>query len=108
MKDKQFEEYLKSYENSCNDIANLFCKKHDFYEIDNRDTYWIADKPGEILATGDFFFDMKDIITDLSEDFEEDALLKWYDYSLSEYENAKYPVTYSNWYKLHYKNVSKI
>lgn len=93
--------YIEEYKYDCNKIANLFCKKHDFYEIDDKDTYWIADKVGEILAVGDFYFDMKDIITDLNNEYEEDALLQWYDYCL---EDKKPKYNYENWYKIVYKN----
>lgn len=100
---KKAKDYIENYNKDCTKIVNVFCRKHNFYEVDCHDTYWIADKPGELLAAGDFTFDMRDIITDLTEAFEEDALLKWYDYSQDFAENGiTPPYNYLNWYKLIY------
>lgn len=97
------------YDRDCNDLANMFCLKHDFYTLETPDTYWVADKPGEILVTGDYTFNMSDIITDLMESIEEDALLKWYDYSLTCINDGDTPVfNYINWYKNVYKQDPKI
>ena len=97
------------YDRDCNDLANIFCIKHDFYTLESPDTYWVADKPGEILVTGDYTFNMSDIITDLVECIEEDALLKWYDYSLTCINDEDTPMyNYLNWYKNVYKQDSKI
>lgn len=96
------------YDRDCNDLANIFCAKHDFYTLDNVDTYWIAEKPGEILSVGDFVFDMTDIIIDLMEEIEEEAIFEWYDYTLECSNKGQAPAyNYLNWYKHVYSNKSK-
>ncbi len=74
---------LASYYNACKELAELFCKKHDFYPLDGQPDFcseWVADRPGEILAAADYFFDMEVIVDDLSLDAPEECLLEWYDY----------------------------
>lgn len=74
------EKLKKDYENACNAYLKAFCEKHEFYGLDNPETYWIGDQVGEIANCGDFTFDMATIVTDIDKDAPEEELLKWYDY----------------------------
>ena len=48
------EKLKKDYENACNAYLKAFCEKHEFYGLDNPETYWIGDQVGEIANCGDF------------------------------------------------------
>lgn len=72
----------KDYENACNAYLKAFCEKHEFYGLDNPETFWIGDQVGGIANCGDFTFDMATIVTDIDKDAPEEELLKWYDYTI--------------------------
>ena len=57
-------------------------RMHEFYGLDNPDTYWIGDEPGGIANCGDLTFDMATIVTDIDKEAPEEELLKWYDYTI--------------------------
>lgn len=40
------EKLKKDYENACNAYLKAFCEKHEFYGLDNPETYWIGDQVG--------------------------------------------------------------
>ena len=76
------EKLKKDYENACNAYLKAFCEKHEFYGLDNPETFWIGDEPGGIANCGDLTFDMATIVTDIDKDAPEEELLKWYDYCM--------------------------
>lgn len=76
------EKLKKDYENACNAYLKAFCEKHEFYGLDNPETFWIGDEPGGIANCGDLTFDMATIVTDIDKDAPEEELLKWYDYTI--------------------------
>lgn len=76
------EKLKKDYENACNAYLKVFCEKHEFYGLDNPETYWIGDQVGGIANCGDFTFDMATIVTDIDKEAPEEELLKWYDYNM--------------------------
>ena len=65
------------YESACNAFVKAFCKKHDFYFSD---AGWVANKVGEIINFGDYYFDMPTIITDIVLNAGKDKIMVWYDY----------------------------
>lgn len=83
IKDK-IELCLKNYDNSCDNIANLFCKKHNFETLtdSNKNTFWVSDERGTILFCNDLYFDMATILTDLKLNATTKELLQWYDYCI--------------------------
>lgn len=76
------EKLKNDYENACNAYLKAFCEKHEFYGLDNPETFWIGDQVGGIANCGDFTFDMATIVTDIDKDAPEEELLKWYDYTI--------------------------
>lgn len=74
------EKLKKDYENACNAYLEAFCEKHEFYGLDNPETYWID--TGGIANCGDLTFDMATIVTDIDKEAPEEELLKWYDYTI--------------------------
>jgi len=67
----------QNYEKACNDYLDAFCVKHGFNRFD---TYWIADRVGEIADIADYTVDMSTIIDDIELDAPEEEFLAWYDY----------------------------
>lgn len=76
-KEKAKEYFVKG----CNEYLRLFCEKHDFDYEDAKDS-WVGGCVGDITCVGDFFIDMRTIITDIEMDAPEEEFLKWYDYNL--------------------------
>lgn len=76
------EELKRCYTDACNAYLRVFCEKHEFYGLDNPETYWIGDEPGGIANCGDLTFDMATIVTDIDKEAPEEELLKWYDYTI--------------------------
>ena len=81
---------LIRYYTSCNNLLSLFCEKQGF---SMSDTYWIADRIGEVADCASFCFSMEDIITDLEEDAPPGKILEWYD----KLEELGYKVNYRHW-----------
>lgn len=80
------EELIENYKKSCNNLANEFCRKHDFYPVkeDNNSeftSWWAGDKPGTSLFCGDMVFNMDTILTDIEQDAPKDMVIKYFDYS---------------------------
>lgn len=76
-KEKAKEYFVKG----CNEYLRLFCEKHDFDYEDAKDS-WVGGSVGEITECGDYYVDMRTIITDIEMDAPEEEFLKWYDYNL--------------------------
>lgn len=68
-----------NYNDACNAYLQAFCKKHDF---DRSSAFWCGNDVGGIASVCDLTFDMATIRTDIDEDAPEDALLKYYDYTI--------------------------
>lgn len=90
---------LENYNDTCDDIANLFCEKHNFEKLGDSksNTFWVADERGGILFCGDYYFGMETIITDLKENATDEQLMQYYVYCLQE-ESETY--NYRAWLKL--------
>ena len=105
------EELKRCYTDACNAYLKVFCEKHEFYGLDNPETYWIGDEPGGIANCGDLTFDMATIVTDIEKEAPEEELLKWYDYTIEAREfnlpvpNFDHwlmgcPITPSKWFEI--------
>lgn len=81
---------LARYRAACNNLLHLFCEKQGF---PMSETYWIADRIGEVADCARFCFSMDDIITDLEEDAHPGKILEWYD----KQEELGYKVNYRHW-----------
>lgn len=81
---------LIRYRCACNALLRLFCEKQGFSPAD---TYWVADRIGEVADCAEHFFSMDDIITDLEEDAPPGKILQWYD----QLEELEYKVNYRHW-----------
>ena len=81
---------LIRYRCACNALLKLFCDKQGF---PMSDTYWVADRVGEVADCAEHFFSMDDIITDLEEEAPPGKILEWYD----QLESLDYRVNYRHW-----------
>ena len=81
---------LARYYAACNNLLRLFCDKQGFSMAD---TYWIADRIGEVADCAGFCFSIADIITDLEEEAPPGKILEWYD----QLEALEYKVNYRHW-----------
>ena len=80
---REAERRLTDYQVACNALANHFCEKHDFYLLSGDfgfRSWWVGDRHGEVLAAGDYFFDMSTIVDDIRLNIPEEMLIQWYDY----------------------------
>jgi len=85
---------ITQYQNACNNILKLFCKKHN-YEF-NEDL-WTAGEVGTIALCDDVYVDLQDMITDLRKMADEDEFLRWYDYSYTAHLAGVTPPNYRSW-----------
>lgn len=81
---------LIRYRCACNALLSLFCAKQGFSPLD---TYWVADRVGEVADCAEHFFSMDDIITDLEEESPPGKILEWYD----QLESLGCKVNYRHW-----------
>ena len=81
---------LARHHAACNNLLRLFCQKQGF---PMSETYWIADRVGEVADCASFCFSMDDIIADLEEDAPPGKILEWY-YRQCE---LSYQVNYRHW-----------
>ena len=81
---------LARYYTACNNLLEIFCDKQGF---PMEETYWIADRIGEVADCASFCFSMDDIIADLEEDAPPRKILEWYD----KLEEPDYKVNYRHW-----------
>ena len=86
----------KRYTKACNDYLKKFCTKHGFDFDDAKDS-WVANLTGGIVECADFFFSLEDIILDVETNTPEDEIIKWYDFSLKEYEETGHTINYYSW-----------
>lgn len=101
----RFDTAIAGYIYTCNDIANLFCEKHDFYPVkvegsnDDFGSFWANDEPGTTLFCGDMCFSMEDIILDLQQDTDPSKIIQYWDYEIKENHGPEYVVNYKTWLK---------
>lgn len=94
---------LMNYVIGSNDVANLFCEKHDFYPVANEGenddfcSFWANDEPGSTLFCGDMCFSMSEIILDLEENVEPMKIVEYWDYQVRT-ESDKL-INYKTWLK---------
>ena len=73
------EELRLNYNAACNAYLAAFCEKHGY----DYDPYmWVGSDPGGIVAVGDLFVSMQDILTDIDRDAPKEEYIKYYDYCL--------------------------
>lgn len=79
-KKTKIEELNIQYDTVCNEYLKLFCKKQG---IDIGDTFWIADRVGEIVCIIEqYFFNLSDIKYDLNNKCPKGLIFEWQDYEL--------------------------
>ena len=86
------------FEKGCNEYLRLFCEKHEFDYEDARNSL-----PNrrllDVVCIGDYFVDMRDIITDIEQDASEDEYEKWYFYTLDAHNLGLTAPNYQSWLK---------
>ena len=89
---------LKIWDNVTDDLAEFFVEKY-FGKEYLTDWYWIGtqDEDREVLAVGDYFFNLDDIVSFIRYKYTENELFKYYDYALEE---KKPKINIKNWKKL--------
>ena len=84
------------FEKGCNEYLRLFCEKHGFdYEeaknsLPNRRIL-------DVVCIGDYFVDMRDIITDIERDAPNGEYESWYDYCFDAHNLGLTAPNYSSW-----------
>lgn len=82
------------YTRGCTQYLALFCAKHGY---GYGDTAWVADEVGGLAVIGDYYVDMRTIITDLDMCAPEEEFLSWYDYCLEAHDLGIDSPNYSSW-----------
>lgn len=88
---------VTNYELACRDLADSFCRKHDFEQLGNG-SFWATDEPGGVLCTSDFCFVMEDILTDMAYNLPREWIIEYGDFCV-ENENASSYRAWCNAYK---------
>lgn len=86
------------FEKGCNEYLRLFCEKHDFDFLDAKRS-WVGNNIGTIVCCGDFFVDMRDIITDIDKDAPNGEYENWYEYTLDAHNLGLTTPNYESWLK---------
>jgi hypothetical protein len=108
---------LKQYENICNSLLIEFLNKQGISNSEtdihwvNDDIYseseihWVNDDIGQIVFINDFYFDFRDIITDLKYNAPKELIFDWYNDNL---ENQSKEINYYSYIKgLRIKDIKK-
>lgn len=85
----------QKYSDICNEYVDIFCKKHEI-ELE----YWVGNQVGSIACFGDiYYFDMKDIVEDIDNDYPKGLILKWIEDVVEYSELEKYNMPLSQYAK---------
>lgn len=90
---------ISNYKKACNELTDLFLKKHKLFELDNENGWWANQEEGTILFNGHYIFSIDDIITDLTEDTEPIKAFQYFDYWI--HRKEKLPLNYKTWLETH-------
>ena len=93
---KKLDFKIELYENSVSAITYHFLDKY----FEESDVYWIGGEIGGIASVNDYFFDFKDMLDFLKNDYSPDKMFEYYDYALGEYMKEKDPINIRNYLKL--------
>ena len=91
---------LSKYKNVCDEIANVFCEKHDFHNLSTPFSWFV--KGNVLFCNEDFCFDFETILMGLEMNASDKDLMEWYDYSLESTFNDETYINYENWLKMKY------
>ena len=98
MKNKELKEWDKATDN----LAKYFIKKYfgKDYSFENY-AFWVGslDEDREVLAVGDYIFDLNDIVSFIRYNYSRKEVFKYYDYALDCYDRNKKPINIKNWKK---------
>jgi hypothetical protein len=85
---KSYKKLLNTYYDACESIRIAFMEEY-YCDKDIRlnevDTYWIADRVGEVCFIGDQHWQFTDMVTALELKVPHKKLFDWYDYSLEQH-----------------------
>ncbi len=89
----------KVYEGICEAYRRRLCEQ---WNIDIRDTFWVADRIGEVLCVNDIEFSMgmEDLrgIVDMAIPYEDYG--EFFRYNLNAYNYATHPLNFYSWFVL--------
>lgn len=89
----------KVYEGICEIYRQRLCEQWD---IDIKNTFWVADRIGEVLCVNDieFSFGMEDLrgIVDMAISYEDYG--EFFRYNLDAYNYATHPINFYSWFVL--------
>ena len=88
---------IKQWEDATVDLANHFALK---YFGKDCDMYFMADEVGSVLAIGDYFFSVRDIVDFLRCNYTKKKMFAYYDYRLK--------CTDKNIYSMNIKSYKKL
>jgi len=87
------------YEGICEVYRKRLCEQWD---IDIRDTFWVADRIGEVLCVNDieFSFGMEELrgIVDMAITYEDYS--EFFKYNIDAYNYATHPINFHSWFRL--------
>ena len=94
---------LKEYDLAVDNLAKYFIKKYfgKDYSFED-DAFWIGslDEDREVLAVGDYFFNLEDIVDYVRYNYSKKKVFAYYDYALDCYNKHKKPINIKNWKNL--------
>ena len=86
------------FEKGCNEYLRLFCEKHDFDFEDAKES-WVGGQTVGVVCCGDYFIDIRDIITDIDKDAPNGEYENWYEYTLDAHNLGLTTPNYESWLK---------
>ena len=94
---------LEKFDNAADALAKKFVDKYfgkDYIYDD--DYYWVGsqDQDREVLAVGDYFFSLEDIVNFIRYKFTEKEMFEYYDYALAKSLKEKVGINIRNWKKV--------
>ena len=98
--DKQL---LKEYDLAVDNLAKYFIKKYfgKDYSLED-DAYWVGsqDEDRGVLAVGDYFFNLEDVVDFIRYKYSKNKVFEYYDYAFDCYDKHKNPINIKSWRKL--------
>ena len=98
---KKLDFKIELYENAVSGITYHFLDKY----FEDSGVYWIGGEIGGIASVNDYFFDFKDMLDFLKNDYSPDQMFEYYDYALAEHEKEEAPINITNYLKLEKKKI---
>lgn len=89
----------KVYEGICEEYRRRLC---DQWDLDIKDSWWVADRVGETLAVCDLEYSlgMEDVRLFVDNNVTYENFKEWWNYNLDAFNYAKHPINSHSWFVL--------